>query len=98
MINKNIKSVGWFMEEGEVLDDREGIYSEFEEMFNEGSKVSSFEEGKKKVKEYVLEYGDEGDWVEVEKKLNELKKLNKGEDWIVWNVECDCSLGFKVIG
>jgi hypothetical protein len=25
-----------------------------------------------------------------------LKKLNKGEDWIVWNVECDCSLGFKV--
>jgi hypothetical protein len=98
MINKNIKSVGWFMEEGEVLDDIKGIYSEFEEMFNEGSKVSSFEEGKKKVKEYVLEYGDEGDWVEVEKKLNELKKLNKGEDWIVWNVECDCSLGFKVIG
>jgi hypothetical protein len=98
MINKNIKSVGWFMEEGEVLDDREGIYSEFEEMFNDGSKVSSFEEGKKKVKEYVLEYGDEGDWVEVEKKLNELKKLNKGEDWIVWNVECDCSLGFKVNG
>jgi hypothetical protein len=42
-----------------------------------------------------LEYGDESDWVEVEKKLNDLKKLNNGEDWIVWNVECDCSLGFK---
>ncbi len=96
MINKNIKSVGWFMEDGEVLDDIKGIDSEFEVMFNEGSKVSSFEKGKKKVKEYVLEYGDEGVWVEVEKKLNELKKLNKGEDWIVWNVECDCSLGFKV--
>ena len=92
---ENIKSVGWFMEEGIVLDDREGIEEMFEEMFDEGSKVSSFEEGCEKVKEYVLEYGDESDWVEVEKKLNELKKLNNGEDWIVWNVECDCSLGFK---
>jgi hypothetical protein len=92
---KNIKSVGWFMEEGIVLDDRKGIDSEFEVMFNEGNKVDSFEEGCEKVKEYVLEYGDEGDWKKVEKKLNELKKLNEGEDWIVWNVECDCSLGFK---
>jgi hypothetical protein len=92
---ENIKSVGWFMEEGIVLDDREGIEEMFEEMFEEGSKVSSFEEGCEKVKEYVLEYGDESDWVEVEKKLNDLKKLNNGEDWIVWNVECDCSLGFK---
>jgi hypothetical protein len=92
---ENIKSVGWFMEEGIVLDDREGIEEMFEEMFDEGSKVSSFEEGCEKVKEYVLEYGDESDWVEVEKKLNDLKKLNNGEDWIVWNVECDCSLGFK---
>jgi hypothetical protein len=96
MINKNIKSVGWFMEDGEVLDDMKGIDSEFEVMFNEGIKVDSFEKGSKKVKEYVLEYGDEGDWKKVEKKLIELKKLNKGEDWIVWNVECDCSLGFKV--
>jgi len=93
---KNIKSVGWFMEEGIVLDDRDGIDEMFEVMFNEGSKVSSFEEGCEKVKGYVLGYGDESDWVEVEKKLNELKKLNKGEDWIVWNVECDCSLGFRV--
>jgi len=92
---ENIKSVGWFMEEGIVLDDREGIEEMFEEMFDEGSKVSSFEEGCEKVKEYVLEYGGEIDWVEVEKKLNDLKKLNNGEDWIVWNVECDCSLGFK---
>jgi hypothetical protein len=95
MAIKTIKSVGWSMEDGIVLDEREGIDEMFEEMFNEGSKVSSFEEGCERVKEFVLEVGDESDWVEVEEKLNELKKLNNGEGWIVWNVEYDCSLGFK---
>ena len=92
---KEIKSVGWFMEEGIVIDDRKGISEDFEMMFDDGVKVNSFEEGVKMVKDYVLEYGDKNDWKKVEKKLNELKKLNEGEDWIVWNVECDCNLGFK---
>lgn len=97
-IIKEIKSVGWGMEDGEVLDDRKGLVEEFEVMFDEGEKVKSFEEGCEKVKGYVLEYGDEKDWKKVEKKLNELKKLNEGEEWVVWNVECDCSLGFKSKG
>lgn len=95
MIIENIKSVGWGLEDGEVLDDTKGIYEEFEEMFNDGEKVDSFEEGCEKVKKYVMDYGNEDDWKKVEKKLNKLKKLHNGEDWIVWNVECDCSLGFK---
>ena len=97
MMNKNIKSVGWGMEDGEVLDDRKGLYEDFVVMFEEGEVVESFEKGCEKVKEYVLEYGEESDWLKVEKKLNELKKMNKGEEWVVWNVECDCSLGFKIV-
>ena len=96
-INRNIKSVGWGMEDGEVLDDRKGVGEDFVVMFEEGEVVESFEEGCEKVKEYVLEYGEESDWLKVEKKLNELKKMNKGEEWVVWNVECDCSLGFKIV-
>ena len=93
---KEIKSVGWLRDDGSVIDDRKGIDEVYEEMWNDGDKVESFEDGCEMVKEYVLGYGgDESDWLKVEKKLNELKKLNNGEDWIVWSVECDCNLGFK---
>ena len=33
MMNKNIKSVGWGMEDGEVLDDGKGLYEDFVLMF-----------------------------------------------------------------
>ena len=45
MMDKNIKSVGWGMEDGEVLDDRKGLYEDFVVMFEEGEVVESFEKG-----------------------------------------------------
>ena len=91
---KNIKSVGWVLDDGMVMDDSKGIDSVFEVMFDEGEEVS-FERGVKEVKKYLKEYDGMDCWEEMEKKLNELKKKNKGEKWVVWNVECDINLGFK---
>ena len=64
-INKNIKSVGWFMEEGIVIDDRKGLSEDFVMMFEEGEKVNSFEEGVEKVKEYVFEAFAQTAWYPV---------------------------------
>ena len=91
---KNIKSVGWGLEDGMVLDNSKGIEEDYEVMFNEGDEVS-FEKGVKEVKKYMKLYDGMDCWKEMEKKLNELKKMNEGKKWVVWNVECDINLGFK---
>lgn len=93
-LNKNIKSVGWGMEDGEIIDDRNGLWVEFVSMFKEGNEVS-FEEGLEKVKEYMDMYDGGEMFSEVKSMLMELKeKRNDDGKWVLWNVECDVSLGY----
>ena len=96
MMDEVIKSVGWFIEDGEIIDDSCGmLIEEYVEMFNEGVEVS-FEEGCEKIKEYMRMYHGEDMIEEVMNKLNELKRNRKSEGkWILWNVECDINLGYK---
>lgn len=93
---KNIKSIGWGMEDGMILNDSGGIDEMFEEMFDEGNEVG-FNEGLEKVKEYMNMY-DGGDmFEEVKGKLEKLKSKREVDGkWVLWNVESDISLGYRV--
>lgn len=87
-----IKSVGFCGDDGCVIDDSAGL-QEFIESFEEGE-VVKFEDGLKELKEYVLQWGEKEDWVEVESKLKELKEEVGNEGvWKTWGVEYDYNLG-----
>lgn len=94
----NIKSVGWFIEEGEIVDERNGSLVGFDiDVYWDEGEVVSFEEGLKKMKEYMYEYDGKKEWKIVEKMLIEMNKnKNNKNDWVLWSIERDCSLGYKV--
>ena len=92
---KVIKSVGYSIDTGEVLDDSQGL-TEFVEFVEDedSSEEVTFEEGLKQLKEYVLDHGgEEEDVKEIESKLLELKeKVGFKGVWRTWGVEYDMSL------
>lgn len=94
---KTIKSLGYQLEDEVILEDLEWT-GEWQEMYDEGQEVS-FEVGLSELKNYVLkgagEAGEEN-WVELEKKLLNLKKeVGEKGRWILWGVEYDCSLAVE---
>ena len=96
VMNKVVKSVGFCADSGEVLDDSVGLEDEefVEFVFDEDSSSKvSFEKGLKELKTYVLDYGEEKDWKEIEEKLMKLKEEVGNEGvWRSWGVEYDSSL------
>lgn len=91
-MNKVVKSVGFCVDDGCVLDDSLGL-QEFIEFFEEGE-VVKFEDGLKVLKEYTLRDGLEKDWKKIENKLKKIKeKVGNEGVWRLWGVEYDMSLG-----
>jgi hypothetical protein len=100
-IEWSVKSVGYNIEDGgEILDDREWS-EEWSEEWEEGESVS-FEDGMKKLKEYVCEDKGESEdgeekWKEMEEMLREIKEeVGDRGDWRLWGVEYDMSLGVEI--
>jgi len=91
-MSNEIKSVGFCVDDGCVLDDSAGL-QEYIEFFEEGE-VVKFEDGLKELKEYTLRDGLEKDWKKIESKLKKIKEEVGNEGvWRLWGVEYDMSLG-----